>query len=322
MNKILVITGPTSSGKTSYSLELAKSFSGEIISADSMQIYRGMDIGTAKATEEERKLAPHHLIDIISPNDSFSVEQYRALALEKINEITARGNLPIIVGGTGLYIDSLFRGPMNVSPESDPEYREALLASVKTDADKHALWERLREIDPVSAEKIHENNVRRVARALEIYEKSGKPKSYFDELSQKERPQLSPLVIAFDFYDRENLYKRINKRVDKMIEDGLLSELQTLLDLGQLDKNSLAAQAIGYKELIAYIDGQCSFSEAVEEIKLSTRRYAKRQLTWFRHMERKTVYLDDESGSLRPSDEVKKELFTLAANFFEGEYSE
>ncbi len=315
MNKLLVITGPTASGKTAYSLELAKSFSGEIISADSMQIYRGMDIGTAKATAEERALVPHHLIDIVSPNEPFSAEQYRALALEKINEIISRGNLPIVVGGTGLYIDSLFRGPMSASPESDPEYREALLAGVKTDADKHALWEKLKEIDPVSAEKIHENNVRRVARALEIYEKSGKPKSYFDELSQKEKPPFSPLVIAFDFHDRENLYKRINQRVDKMIEGGLLSELRALLDGGHLDADSLAAQAIGYKELIAYLRGECSYSDAVEEIKLSTRRYSKRQLTWFRHMERECVYLDDEAGKLRSGEAVKNELFDLVREF-------
>ncbi len=316
MRRVLFITGATASGKTDISLEIAKAFSGEIISSDSMQIYRDMNIGTAKATVDERLAIPHHLVDFVAADESFSVEQYRSLAISAIDDICARGKLPIVVGGTGLYIDALLRGPISEAPESDPEYRDRMLASVKCDRDRHALWERLSEIDPVSAEKTHENNVRRVIRAIEIYEKTGKTKSWFDEQSRLTAPDIEPLVLWLDFHDREKLYARINARVDKMMESGLLDEVKSLMSRGYLSCNSTAGQAIGYKELVLYLKGECSLDEAVEEIKLSSRRYAKRQLTWFRHLDAKRVMMDRESGELRARCEIVSEISEIIKTNF------
>lgn len=316
MRRVLFITGATASGKTDISLEIAKKFSGEIISSDSMQIYRDMNIGTAKATAEERATVPHHLVDFVSAAESFSVEQYRSLAISAVDDICARGKLPIVVGGTGLYIDALLRGPMSEAPESDPEYRDRMLDSVKCDADRHALWERLLEIDPISAEKTHENNVRRVVRAIEIYEKTGKTKSWFDERSRLSAPDIEPLVLWIDFHDREKLYERINSRVNKMMKSGLLEEVKSLMSRGYLSEDSTAGQAIGYKELVLYLKGQCSLDEAIEEIKLSSRRYAKRQLTWFRHVDAQRVMMDREGGELRSRHEIISEISEIIETKF------
>lgn len=317
MRAVLFITGATASGKTDVSLSLAKAFSGEIISSDSMQVYRGMDIGTAKATESERREVRHHLLDVVSPDEDFSVEQYRAMALSAIDDIISRGKLPIVVGGTGLYIDALLRGPMSDAPKSDPEYRDRILASIKDDSDRHALWEKLNAIDPESAEKIHENNVRRVIRALEIYEATGKTKTWFDERSKESAADIFPLVVWLDYNDREILYKRINLRVDKMIEEGLISEIESLRAAGYLDADTTASQAIGYKEMIRHLDGKCSLSCACEEIKLSSRRYAKRQLTWFRHLDAERVLMDRQDGALRPKNEIISEITELIKNKFQ-----
>ena len=307
----LAITGPTASGKTALSLGVAKRLSAEIISCDSMQIYKEMDIGTAKATVAERALVPHHMIDFLSPTESYSVEEYRAGAIACAREITGRGKLPLFVGGTGLYIDSVGRCNAQDAPESDPEYRERILAELKSEEDVTVLWERLREVDPESAEKIHKNNVRRVIRALEIYDKTGKPKSQLDRESLIGEREVFVGMITIDFLDRELLYRRIDKRVDIMIEEGLLSEVESLYRRGLISSGTASA-AIGYKEIIEYLDDRCSLEEAVELLKLNSRRYAKRQLTWFRHeREARIIYADKPDGSMKSADEMIEEALVI-----------
>ena len=305
----LAITGPTASGKTALSLGLADRLSAEIISCDSMQIYKGMDIGTAKATADERALVPHHLIDFLSPTESYSVEEYRASAIECAKQITSRGRLPLFVGGTGLYIDSVGRRNAQDAPESDPDYRDKILATLNDDGDVTALWEKLRAVDPESAEKIHKNNVRRVIRALEIYEKTGKPKSVIDRESQNGDREVFVGMITIDFHDRDLLYKRIDNRVDAMMAEGLLSEVESLYR-GGLISSGTASAAIGYKEIIEYIEGRLSLDEAIELLKLNSRRYAKRQLTWFRHEKgARVIFADNTDGSLKkPEDMITEGL--------------
>ena len=315
----LAITGPTASGKTSISIELAKRLSAEIICCDSMQIYKGMDIGTAKATAEERAVVPHHLLDFLSPKEDFSAEEYRKMALSAARDITERGRLPMLVGGTGLYVDTLMRAVQSDVPESSREYRDKIMESVKTEEDVLALWERLFSVDPQSAEAIHKNNVRRVIRALEIYDVTGKPKSYFDRLSRQGNPDIRVGMITLDFHNRENLYKRVDIRVDEMIKEGLASEVRALYENGLLLKETTAAQAIGYKEMLSYITGESTLDEAAEEIKLSTRRYAKRQLTWFRHeKDAYRLYLDFEDGKMRQKKDVISEAAEAAREFMKG----
>ena len=315
----LAITGPTASGKTSISIELAKLFSAEIICCDSMQIYKEMDIGTAKATSDERAAVPHHLLDFLSPKEDFSAEEYRKMALSSAGDISGRGRLPMFVGGTGLYIDTVMRSQQTDVPESSREYRDRIMESLKTEEDVLALWQRLLAVDPESAEAIHKNNVRRVIRALEIYDATGKPKSYFDRLSRLENPEIKVGMITLDFHNRENLYERVNKRVDEMMEQGLLEEVSSLYKRGLLEKKTTAAQAIGYKEIISYLDGKATLAEAIDELKLSTRRYAKRQLTWFRHeKEAYRLYLDREDGEMRSKSDVLAEAVEASRQFIEG----
>ena len=317
----LAITGPTASGKTALSIKLAKELSAEIISCDSMQIYKDMNIGTAKATPEEMAEVPHHMIDFLSPTEDFSVESYRAGAVSAAEDITSRGRLPLFVGGTGLYIDSVMRAPIKNVPESSREYRDRILESVKTESDAEALWQRLFEIDPESAEKIHKNNIRRVIRAIEIYEATGKTKSYFDRLSKEESNDIKVKMITLDFHNRDNLYQRVDERVEIMMGEGLENEVRTLYKNGILLKNSTAAQAIGYKEIIDFIEGNTTLADAVELIKLSSRRYAKRQLTWFRHEEGAyRLYLDAEDGVMRGFDSVFEETLRAAEKLKEGFY--
>ena len=311
----LAITGPTASGKTALSLGVAERLGAEIISCDSMQIYKDMNIGTAKATEEERARAPHHLIDFLSPLESYSAENYRVDAVSVAKDITERGRLPLFVGGTGLYIDTVKRGLAPESPESDPEYRERILSSLKTQEDIHALWEKLREVDPESAEKTHENNVKRVVRALEIYDKTGKPKSQLDKESLTYKGEVFVGMITIDFLDRENLYRRIDLRVDMMMEEGLLSEVESLYKRGLL-VGGTASQAIGYKELVDYIEGRCTLDEAVDNLKLASRRYAKRQLTWFRHeKDARVIYADLPDGSMKSREDMLSEALSIADEF-------
>lgn len=315
----LAITGPTASGKTAVSIELAKYLSAEIISCDSMQIYREMDIGTAKATDEERREVPHHMLDIISPREDFSVEAYRERAIAVAGEITSRDKLAMFVGGTGLYVDALMRAPMTAVPESSREYRDAVLAGIKNEDDVDALWQKLQRVDPESAAAIHKNNVRRVIRALEIYETTGKTKSYFDALSRQARNDICVSMITLDFHNRENLYSRVDKRVDEMLRCGLVREVESLYERGFLMPGTTASQAIGYKEIVSYLKGEISLFEAAELIKLSTRRYAKRQLTWFRHEEGAyRLYVDDEDGGMRDFNTIINEARNAAQRFIKG----
>ena len=312
----LAITGPTASGKTALSIGLARELGCEIISCDSMQIYRGMDIGTAKATAEEQSLAPHHLIDILDPRESYSAESYRADALRVAAEITGRGRLPLFVGGTGLYIDTVGRCGAD-SPESDPVYREELMRSACDEEGRRALWERLNEVDPETAEKVHYNNVKRVIRALEIFDKTGRRKSELDRESRERASDISVGMITLDFHNRETLYARVDARVDAMLGEGLLSEVESLLRGGFLT-GATASAAIGYKELAEYLEGRCTLDAAVEEIKLASRRYAKRQLTWFRHEpEAYRIFVDDEEGKIKDGKTLLAEARAAAAYLIE-----
>ena len=313
MSFALAITGPTASGKTALSLYLAQKLACEIISCDSMQIYKEMDIGTAKATASERAACPHHVIDFLSPLDIYSAENYRDDAMRAVRDIESRGRLPLFVGGTGLYIDTVMRGGELLSPPSSEELKERLLSLAATDEDRQRLWERLLAVDPESAMKTHKNNVRRVARALEIYELTGKTKTYFDSLSKTVSPDIKIGMITLDFHNRELLYDRVNLRVDQMMDEGLLGEVESLYKRGFLPPDTTAGQAIGYKELVAHLEGKTTLDEAVELIKLSTRRYAKRQLTWFRHCDCVRLYVDTEDGVQKERTELCRELL-LAAN--------
>lgn len=275
--KVIVIVGPTASGKTDLSIRLAKELNGEIISADSMQIYKKMTIGTAKPTQEEMQGIIHHMIDIIEPNESFNVAKYKEMAEEKIEEILSKGKQPIIVGGTGLYVDTLVKGIEFFDIENDFEYRNKLEEETKL---KGIDWlhDELKKVDPVAAENIEKNNVRRVIRALEIYKVTGKTKTELDKESVK--------GSKYDYYvfgllwDREELYKRINLRVDIMLEMGLIEEVKSLIQNEGFSKTSL--QGLGYKEVVEYLDGIISYEEMIEKIKMETRKYAKRQMTWFK----------------------------------------
>ena len=230
-----------------------------------------------------------------------------------------RGKLPIFVGGTGLYVDAVMRAPVTEVPESSREYRDRMLASIKDEADIDALWQRLNEVDPESATAIHKNNVRRVIRALEIYDVTGKPKSYFDAASRTKSPDIRVDMITLDFHDRENLYKRVDMRVDEMLQNGLLEEVRSLYERGLLMPGTTASQAIGYKEILEFIEGRLSLDGATELIKLSTRRYAKRQLTWFRHeKDAYRLYVDDENGRMRSRDEIVSEAKDAAKQFIKG----
>ncbi|UCZ51640.1 tRNA (adenosine(37)-N6)-dimethylallyltransferase MiaA [Bacillus shivajii] len=277
MNKLIVIVGPTAVGKTATSISLAKAFGGEIISGDSMQVYKQMDIGTAKITKDEMEGIPHHLIDIKEPTESFSVAEFQERAKSLIHKIQQKNKIPFIVGGTGLYVNSVIYDYDFSQSESDPKFR----MEMENYADTYggiALHEKLKDIDPKSYRDIHPNNTRRVIRALEVYHMTGKPVS-----ERNDQQIVSPYdatVIGLTM-ERDLLYERINKRVDLMIEEGLIDEAKRLYALGVRDCQSV--QAIGYKEIYRYLAGKLTKEEAIEELKQNSRRYAKRQLTWFRN---------------------------------------
>ncbi len=278
--RVAAVVGPTASGKTALAIALAKEFDGEVISCDSMQIYRGMDIGTAKPTVAEMDGIPHHMIDIIEPSEPFSAADYSPLAKAAADDIISRGKLPIFCGGTGLYLDAVLCANSYADTETDLSLREALLYEVERDG-ADAMWERLRAVDPEAAEATHKNNIKRVVRALEIYLSSGVTKTEWDKRSRLAPTPFEATVIALE-RERDELYRRIDLRVDIMMEMGLENEVRELLTSGRLPRTSTAAQAIGYKEFIEYFDGITSLDDAVSMIKQSSRRYAKRQLTWFR----------------------------------------
>jgi tRNA dimethylallyltransferase len=274
--QVLVIAGPTAVGKTALSIKLAKQFNGEIISGDSMQVYRGMDIGTAKVTPEEQEGIPHHLIDIIDPDTSFSVQEYQKLARQKIDEVHERGRLPMLVGGTGLYIEAvMYDYDMPQVPENQALRQE--LGRLAAEQGGEVLHARLQEIDPETAKKLHPNDIRRMIRALEVYDVTGIP---FSQLKGRGTSPYDACWIGLTM-PRELLYERINKRVDLMLEQGLVEEVKRLKEKGYgLGLTSM--QAIGYKEIMAYLSGQLTLEEAVHLIKQGSRKYAKRQLSWFR----------------------------------------
>ncbi len=278
--KILVITGPTATGKTALSVELAKKLGGEVVSADSMQIYRGMDIGTAKVTKAEMQGVAHHMIDIADPSEDYSVSRYVREADEAVRDILSRGKLPIVAGGTNLYIDSLIAGLDFADKAEDAGLRERLNAQYD-DTGGEAMLEYLRGFDPERAAKLHAADKRRIVRAIEIYTLTGETITRHDEETKKRPKRYDAVKIALTFADRAVLYGRINTRVDKMVADGLFDEVKGLLEAG-LSPDCTAMQAIGYKEPAAYFRGEMSKDEAIELIKLSSRRYAKRQLTWLR----------------------------------------
>ncbi len=278
--KVLAIVGPTASGKSALALALAKEYNGEIISCDSMQVYRGMNIGTAKPTAEEQGAVRHHMIDIADPDEAFSCADYVSLAAAAVEDCAARGKLPVLCGGTGLYLDALLRKNDFASETSDQAVREELHRIVDEQGIE-PLMEELRRVDPESAAAIHPNNQKRVIRALEIYRTCGISKSELDRRSLEGGMRYEACVIGLRYVDREVLYRRIDSRVDQMLADGLVSETERLLSEGIFEKNRTAAQAIGYKELLPYCRGEMSLSEAAENLKTATRRYAKRQMTWF-----------------------------------------
>ncbi len=272
-NSVLAIVGPTASGKSSLAFKVAELTGGEIVSCDSMQVYRGMDIGTAKPTPEEMTAVRHHLIDVADPDQPFSCADYTRLARAAIDRILSAGRLPIVCGGTGLYYESAVRGRTMESPGGDPELRKRLES-----ASPEENYARLCEADPESAAKIHPNNVKRVIRALEIYMVSGVTKTEWDRRSTEKNCGYDTHTVVLEASDRDYLYRRIDARVDKMISDGLEDEVRRLSP----DRSSTAGQAIGYKEFCEYFRGECSVAEAAENIKRASRNYAKRQITWFK----------------------------------------
>ena len=315
MIRALAVTGPTASGKTALSLKIAAELDCEIICLDSMQIYKRMDIGTAKATKEEQSLIRHHMLDFLSPDENFSAKAYKEMAMNVARDIVSRGKTPLFVGGTGLYLSTLIRPDVEEAPESDSKYRRKTEISLTSEEKKIELWERLRQIDPISAQSVHYNNTRRVIRALEIFDATGKPKSYFDQLTKQKNRELEINHVTLDFYNRDNLYARINKRVDAMMDEGLIEEVKALYRDGLLGENTTASQAIGYKEMLSVLRSESTLEEAIEKLKQATRNYAKRQLTWFRNMDgAKPVYMDNEDGNMRYVDDVIAECLSLFAN--------
>ena len=314
--RIYAVVGPTASGKSGLALAIAERFGGEIISCDSMQIYRRMNIGTAKPTPSELRTVRHHMIDIIEPSESFSCEDYVRLASEAIEDCVGRGKLPIICGGTGLYLDALLRGG-NSAPDIStdaPDIRAELTARAEREG-AEAIHKELMAVDPESAVAIHPNNVKRVIRALEIYRACGVTKTELDRRSREFESPYDALVVGLRYNDRSILYRRIEERVDIMLREGLLEETKALFDEGVFEVNSTAAQAIGYKELLSYLRGDEDLYTAVETLKTATRRYAKRQMTWF-SAKPYVKWIDMEfDGRVRSFEEIVNngaELFSLA----------
>ncbi len=296
MNNVICICGPTASGKTFLAVGLAKKLGGEVVSCDSMQIYRGMDVGTAKPTEEEMGGIPHHLIDVAEPGEDFSVSRYVELADAAIQDVHGRGKIAIVCGGTGLYMDGLIKGEQYAPPSRDAqrEYVEGI-------AEKKGIeyvYDMLMDADPETAEKLHLSDRKRIIRAMEVFLITGMPLSWHNAQSKLRPPKYEPFWIGLSFRDRSRLYARIDQRVDQMMEQGLEAEVRALLERG-VDPKTTAMQAIGYKEMAAALRGECSTEQAVEQIKQASRRYAKRQLTWFRRNEKiHWLYADEEKDLL------------------------
>ncbi len=308
--RVLVICGPTATGKTALSLALSERLAGEIVSADSMQVYRGMDIGTAKATPAERARAPHHMLDVADPWENYSVARYVEEAGRCCDGILSRGRLPLVTGGTGLYIDSLLAGRSFDGSEDSGETRAALEAEYDR-CGGEAMLEKLRRVDPERAEKLHAADRRRIVRALEVYETTGMTITEHDERSRLIPPRYEALRVFLGFARREELYARIDRRVDDMVAQGLFEEVEGLLSAG-LSPDCTAMQAIGYKEAALALRGEMSRAEAAALIKQASRRYAKRQLTWFsRAADARRLFWEGEPDIEKAADEIAKEFRAL-----------
>lgn len=297
---LVVVCGATASGKTSLAINIAKEFNGEVVSADSMQIYKFMDIGTAKPTKEEMDGVVHHMIDIVTPDINFSVAEYCSMAHSIIKDINERGKLPILAGGTGLYINSVVNDVKFEEAEQNETLRLELEDYAKTEG-AEALHRILEECDPVSADKIHANNIKRVIRAIEVFRTTGEKLSEHNEKSKEIISRYSPIMMEI-LWDREELYERIDRRVDIMIEQGLETETKKLYEMGYT-KDLTSMQGIGYKEMFQYFDGEWTFDEAVDKIKQYSRNYAKRQNTWFKRDERIT--------RLSPKEDYLKKVYNM-----------
>ena len=288
--KVVVICGPTASGKTALSIELAKKINGEIISCDSMQIYKDMNVGTAKPTKEEMQGIKHYLVDYVLPTKRYSVADYKKDAEKSIKKILEKGKVPIIVGGTGLYIDSLIYNIEYPEIKFDEQYREKLEKEVEEKGLEN-LYKEAKKIDPIAAEKISKTDKKRLLRILEIYHATGKTKTEQEIISRRNEPEYDYKVYAL-LWDREKLYDRINLRVDLMIKQGLIEEVKSILE--KYNTFPTAMQGLGYKEVVQYLNGELTKEEMIEKVKQETRRYAKRQMTWFRK-NKQTVWLDAEN---------------------------
>ena len=294
--RIAAVVGSTASGKTALAIALAKAYNGEIVSCDSMQIYRYMDIGTAKPDEAEREGIPHHLMDFVDPADprGYSCADYVRDARVAVEDVLSRGKLPILCGGTGLYLDAFLRGGSFQETQVDPAMRQSLAELAEREG-AEALHAVLQALDPQAAECIHPNNIKRVIRAIEICRTTGSTKTCLDRQSREDDSPYDALVVGIRYHNRQTLYRRIEKRVDQMLEAGLVEETRRLREMGVFESCPTAAQAIGYKELFPYLDGTATLAQATEVLKMATRRYAKRQMTWF-YAKNYVSWLDADDG--------------------------
>lgn len=305
---VVAVGGPTASGKTAFSVQLAKRLGGEVVCADSMQIYKGLDVGTAKATKEEMEGVPHHLMDFLPPEETFSVADFVEAANREVQAITGRGRLPVLVGGTGLYIESFLNGVRFAEQKTDPALRERLEKEAG-ELGAQAMHRRLAAIDPDYAATVHPNNVGRVIRALELYYSSGKTMSRQRAESLPETPPFDSVVFCLAPAERSELYRRIDVRVDRMLEAGILEEAKMVWE--NRERYRTAAQAIGYKEFFPYFEGTADLAACADKLKQASRNYAKRQLTWFRRMEN-VIWLDPGNGQLvERAEKLVREHFGL-----------
>ncbi len=303
MEKVIVIAGPTASGKTDLAVHVAKRLHGEVVSADSMQIYKYMNIGTAKPAPEEMKGIPHYMLDVVHPNERYSVARYKEEAEDCIKKILERGNIPIIAGGTGLYINSLIYNIQFGETICDEDFRKRMSELAATEGPRR-IHEMLKKVDPKSAEKIHYNNVKRVIRALEVYEFTGKTIAEHQKQSRMVPPPYRYLVFILNM-DRDILYNRIDQRVDRMIENGLVDEVKSLQKMGS-SSSSTAMQGLGYKEMVAFLENKITLEEAIDIIKRGTRHYAKRQITWFKSIDN-AIWIPGGNENLEKNTKIIQE---------------
>ena len=304
-DRLIVISGPTACGKTAVSIELAKSIGGEIVSADSMQVYRGMDIGTAKIMPDEMQGIPHYLIDEFDPDEDFNVAKFQQRAKKYISDIISRGKMPIVAGGTGFYINALVYDNDFAKEDEESEIRRRLQEEAEQNGAEH-MHDILKEIDPESAEKIHKNNVKKVIRAIEFYRLNGKKISTHNAEEKQRETAYDVKIFVLDM-SRDRLYERIEKRIDIMLEQGLVKEVESLLE--KYSPSLVSMQGLGYKEFVPYFKGECTLEEAVYNLKISTRHFAKRQLTWFRHQCPQAIWVDmDKYNADTAAEFIKNNL--------------